>query len=124
MSVNKSILVGRLGKDPETRDVNGTTCCTFSMATERKWTDKQGERKKETDWHDVVAWGRMGENAAKYLSKGKQVYVEGRMQTREWEDRDGNKKRRTEVVASDIQFLGGRDEGRQGSRGGYEPAPF
>ena len=104
-SVNKSILVGRLGKDPEVRAVNDeTNVCNFSIATNR--SVKRGDQwEDETDWHNVVAWRRLCDLMQKYTSKGSRVYVEGRMQTRSWEDTDGNKRYITEVVASDIQLL-------------------
>ena len=104
-SVNKSILVGRLGKDPEVRAVNDeTNVCNFSIATNR--SVKRGDQwEDETDWHNVVAWRRLCDLMQKYTSKGSRVYVEGRMQTRSWEDIDGNKRYITEVVASDIQLL-------------------
>lgn len=107
-SVNKVILVGNLGRDAETRFTpNGTARTTFSIATSRRWKDQQtGEWKEETDWHNVVLWRQ--ENVANYLTKGKQVYVEGRLQTRNYEDKDGKKVYITEVVADNLMLLGGR----------------
>jgi single-strand DNA-binding protein len=107
-SVNKVILLGHLGKDAETRfTTGGAARTTFSIATSRRWKDQQtGEWKEETDWHDVVLWRQ--ENVATYLTKGKQVYVEGRLQTRNYEDKDGKKVYRTEVVADDVLLLGSR----------------
>ena len=105
--VNKVILVGRLGADPEVRYTNsGTAVANFNMATSVNFTDKNGEKTEKTEWHRIVAFGRLGEVCGEYLSKGKQVYIEGRLQTREWEDRDGNKKRTTEIVAGTMQMLG------------------
>ncbi len=105
--VNKAILVGRLGADPEVRYTNsGTAVANFNMATSVNFTDKNGEKTEKTEWHRIVAFGRLGEICGEYLSKGKQVYIEGRLQTREWEDRDGNKKRTTEIVAGTMQMLG------------------
>lgn len=105
--VNKAILVGRLGADPEVRYTNsGTAVANFNMATSVNFTDKNGEKTEKTEWHRIVAFGRLGEICGEYLSKGKQVYIEGRLQTREWEDRDGNKKRTTEIVAATMQMLG------------------
>ena len=107
-SVNKVILLGHLGKDAETRfTTGGAARTTFSVATNRRWKDQQtGEWKEETDWHNVVLWRQ--ENVANYLTKGKQVYVEGRLQTRSYEDKDGKKVYSTEVVADDVLLLGGR----------------
>jgi len=116
-SVNKVILVGHLGKDAETKFTpSGTARTSFTLATSRRWKDQQsGEWKEETDWHNILMW--RAENVANYLLKGKQVYVEGRLQTRSWEDKDGQKKYMTEVVADDLILLGGQGGGG-GSRGG------
>ncbi len=109
--INKVILIGRLGSDPEVRYTpSGVAVANFSIATSEEWKDKDsGERRERTEWHRIVAWRRLGEICGEYLSKGKQVYIEGRLQTRDWEDRDGNKRYTTEIVASDVQFLGTRD---------------
>lgn len=109
-SVNKVILVGNLGKDAETRFTpSGSARTTFAVATSRRWKDQQtGEWKEETDWHNVVLW--RSENLANYLTKGKQIYVEGRLQTRSYDDKDGNKRYTTEVVAEEVILLGGRGE--------------
>jgi single-strand DNA-binding protein len=105
--VNKVILIGRLGGDPEIRYTNtGTAVANFSLATSTNWTNKEGEREERTEWHRVVAFARLGEICGEYLSKGKQVYVEGRLQTRSWEDKDGNRRKTTEVVALQLQMLG------------------
>ena len=125
-SVNKVILLGNLGRDAETRFTpSGSARTTFSIATGRRWKDQQtGEWKEETDWHNVVLW--RSENLANYLTKGKQVYVEGRLQTRSYDDKDGNKKYMTEVVAEDVILVGGRGEATAagGEYGGYEqPGP-
>jgi single-strand DNA-binding protein len=111
--INKVILIGRLGSDPEVRYTpSGVAVANFSIATSEEWKDKDsGEKKERTEWHRIVAWRRLGEICGEYLSKGKQVYIEGRLQTRDWEDRDGNKRYTTEIVASDVQFLGTRDSG-------------
>ena len=110
-SINKVILIGHLGKDAETRFTpSGVAVTSFSVATNRRWKDQQtGEWKEETDWANVVLWRQ--ENLANYLTKGKQVYVEGRLQTRSYDDKDGKKQYRTEVVAEDVLLLGGRGEG-------------
>jgi len=119
-SVNKVILLGHLGKDAETRFTpSGVARSTFTIATNRRWKDQQsGEWKEETDWHNVVLW--RSENLANYLLKGKQVYVEGRLQTRSWDDKDGQKRYMTEVVADDLVLLGGRGD----SAGGAPPGDF
>ena len=105
--VNKVILIGRLGADPEVRYTNsGTPVANFRMATSVNFTDKNGEKTERTEWHRIVAFGRLGEICGEYLAKGKQVYIEGRLQTREWEDREGNKRRTTEIVATTMQMLG------------------
>ena len=105
--VNKVILIGRLGADPEVRYTSsGIAVANFNMATSVNFTDKNGEKTEKTEWHRIVAFGRLGEICGEYLAKGKQVYIEGRLQTREWEDRDGNKRRTTEIVANTMQMLG------------------
>ena len=117
-SVNKVILLGHLGKDAETKFTpSGVAKSSFSVATNRRWKDQQsGEWKEITDWHNVVLW--RAENLANYLTKGKQVYVEGRLESRSWEDKDGQKKYITEVVADDVLLLGGRGESGGGPGGG------
>lgn len=110
--VNKAILVGNLGKDPEVSYLpSGQSVTKFSLATSRSYKDKNGELKDETEWHNIVAWGKLGEICAQYLAKGRQAYVEGRIQTRSWEGRDGNKRYTTEIIAENVQMLGGRGEG-------------
>lgn len=106
LGVNKVILIGNLGKDPELRYTpGGQPVATFSLATTERWNDKNGQRQDRTEWHTVVAWGKLGELANQYLKKGKSAYVEGKITTRSWDDKDGNKKYKTEIVASQIQFL-------------------
>lgn len=104
-SVNKVILLGRLGADPESRDVGANTVCSFSLAT--NWKGGDGEKKERTEWHRCQAWGRTGEVIQQYCRKGGQVCVEGRLQTRSWEDRDGNKRYTTEVVVLQVYLIGG-----------------
>ena len=105
--VNKAILIGRLGADPEVRYTNnGTPVATFRMATSVNFVNKNGEKTDKTEWHRIVAFGKLGEVCGEYLAKGKQVYIEGRLQTREWQDRDGNKRRVTEIIATTMQMLG------------------
>jgi single-strand DNA-binding protein len=115
--VNKVILVGNLGRDPELRTTpSGQPVANFSLATNRRWRDRDGNRQEQTEWHDIVCWGRQAEVAGQYLTKGKQIYVEGRLQTRSWEDRQSGEKRyRTEVICENFQMLGSR------GGGGYEP---
>lgn len=110
MSVNKVILVGNLGRDPEVRATpSGQSVCSFSVATTERFNDRSGQQREQTEWHNVVAWGRQADLCGQYLRKGRQVYVEGRLTTRQYEAKDGTGKRyRTEVVAQRVQFLGGR----------------
>ncbi len=122
--VNKVILIGRLGNDPEVRYFSdGTAVANFSIATSDEWKDKDsGEKRERTEWHRIVAFRRLGEICGEYLSKGRQVYIEGKLQTREWEDRDGNKRYTTEIVASNMQMLGSRDSGSGEKRSdAYQP---
>lgn len=117
--VNKVILVGRLGKDPEVRYTQtGGAVATFTMATSESWNDKNGQKQERTEWHRIVAWSKLGEICGQYLSKGKQAYVEGRLQTREWVDKEGQKKYTTEIVASTVQFLGSPGERSQSAQSG------
>jgi single-strand DNA-binding protein len=122
-SINKVILVGNLGRDPELRHTGGgRPVASFSMATSEKWIDKQDNSKKEkTEWHKIVAWQKLGEFCGEYLAKGKQIYVEGSLQTRSWDDKTGNKRNTTEVVAQRIQLLG--SPGSQRKSDGGEPLP-
>lgn len=108
MSVNKVILLGRLGQDPELKYTpNGAAVCSFSMATTESWTDKQGQKQEKTEWHKIVVWGKLAELCNQYLAKGRQAFVEGRLQTRSWDDKDGVKRYTTEVMAATVQFIGG-----------------
>lgn len=117
--VNKAIIVGNLGQDPETRYLqNGDPVTNLSVATSEQWKDKNsGEKKEKTEWHRVVMFKRLAEIAAEYLRKGSQVYIEGKIQTRKWQDKDGNDRYSTEIVASEMQMLGGKGESRP------QPAP-
>ena len=125
-SVNKVIIVGNLGRDPETRYApSGGAICNVSIATTRNWKDKtSGEKREETEWHRVVFYDRLAEIAGEYLKKGRSVYVEGRLQTRKWTDKEGQERYTTEIIAQEMQMLGGRD-GDGGGGGGYsrESAP-
>ena len=119
-SVNKAIILGNLGRDPEMRYTQSNTAvCNFTVATTDQWSDRNGEKQERTEWHRVVAWGRLGEICGQYLQKGKQVYIEGRIQTREWEDQNGQKKYTTEIVAQTMQMLG-RPGDNQGGGGNYQ----
>ena len=121
--LNKAILIGNLGKDPELRYTpSGVAMATFSIATSETWTGKEGEKETRTEWHRIVAFRKLAEICGEYLSKGKQVYIEGRIQTREWEDKDGNKRYTTEILANQMLMLGGRDAGDSGRPEG-PPAP-
>lgn len=113
MSVNKVILVGRLGKDPELRYTpNGQAVCNFPLATSESWRDKNtGERQERTEWHRIVVWGKGAEICNQYLGKGKQVYIEGKLQTRSWEANDGGKRYSTEILATNFTFLGQAQDG-------------
>lgn len=110
-SVNKAIILGNLGQDPELRNTqNGKAVCTMRIATSDSWQDKDGERQEKTEWHTVVVWGRQAENCHKYLAKGRTAYVEGRLQTRKWQDKQGSDRYSTEIVADRVQFIGGNDK--------------
>ena len=121
--VNKVILVGNLGRDPESRSLpSGQPVVNFSLATSRRYKDRDGNRKDDTEWHNIVVFGRQAEIAAQYLTKGKQIYLEGRIQTRSWDDKEGKKQYRTEIICENFQMLGSKGDG--GSRGGdYGSAP-
>ncbi|MEZ5459356.1 MAG: single-stranded DNA-binding protein [Steroidobacteraceae bacterium] len=118
--INKVILIGNLGQDPETKAMpSGTTVCNLRIATSESWKDKQtGETKEQTEWHTVAMFGRLAEIAGEYLRKGSQVYIEGRLRTRKWQDKNGNDRYSTEIVANDMQMLGGRGGGGMGAGGG------
>jgi len=131
-SVNKVILVGNLGRDAELRYTpGGAAVATLNLATTEVWNDKSGQRQEKTEWHRIVLWGKQAESLQEYLTKGKQIYVEGRLQTRQWDDKDGNKKYTTEIKADRITLLGGggggrgggTDRGERAERGGGAAAP-
>jgi len=108
MSVNKAILIGNLGKDPEVRFTNnGKAVARFPIATSEVWTDSDGNRQERTEWHNIIVWGKQGERCGQYLAKGRQVFVEGNIRSRSYDDKSGNKRYVTEIVAQRIQFLGG-----------------
>lgn len=110
MSVNKVILVGRLGNDPELRYTEAKMpVANFNVATSESWVDKQNQKQQRTEWHKIVVWGRTAETCSQYLRKGREIYIEGKLQTREWQDQAGVKKYSTEVIAEAVQFIGSND---------------
>jgi single-strand DNA-binding protein len=118
-SLNKVLLIGRLGKDPDIRYTpDGSPVASFSLATSENWTDKSGTRQERTEWHNIVAWNKLADICKQFLSKGRQVYIEGRIQSREYTDREGVKKRITEIIASQMVMLGSRP---QGADAGVQP---
>jgi single-strand DNA-binding protein len=118
MSVNKVILVGRLGRDPETRFTGGgQAVANFSVATDETYKDRNGERQKRTEWHKIVVWGKQAEIAQQYLKKGSLIFIEGRIQSREWQDKEGQKRTSFEIVANNFRMLGGRSDGAAASAG-------
>lgn len=122
--VNKVILVGHLGADPDMRYTpSGQGVCELRVATSESWNDKNGQRQERTEWHRIVVWGKRAEICSKYLAKGRQVYIEGRIQTRSYDDKDGNKRYITEVIAADVQFLGGGRDGAARSTTGADSGP-
>jgi single-strand DNA-binding protein len=124
-SINKVILVGRLGRDPEMKYTSGgTPFCRFSIATDDNWTDKgSGEKQERTEWHSIVVWDRLAEICNQYLTKGRLVYIEGSLQTREWDDKEGVKRKTTEIRARDMVMLGGGGSGGPGGEGGMPSRP-
>ncbi|HEY7215537.1 MAG TPA: single-stranded DNA-binding protein [Thermoanaerobaculia bacterium] len=123
--VNKVILIGNLGRDPEVRSTpSGQPVASFTLATNRRWKDKNGQRQEQTEWHSIVVWGKQAEIAGQYLTKGKQIYLEGRLQTRSWDDRQtGEKKYKTEIVCDNFQMLGSARGGDFESPGAGASAP-
>ena len=124
MSVNKVILLGRLGQDPELKYTpSGAAVCNFSMATSENWAGKDGQRQERTEWHRIVVWGKLAELCNQYLSKGRQAYVEGRLQTRSWDDKNGQKRYTTEINANTVQFIGGASTGAGATQDRAQAAP-
>ena len=120
-SVNKVILVGNLGRDPEVRYMpNGDAVANYSIATTETWKDKQGNRQEKTEWHNIVMYRRLAEIAGEYLKKGSSVYIEGRLQTRKWQDKQGNDRYTTEIIADQLQMLGGRNSNAAGQTPGQD----
>ncbi len=124
-SVNKVIIIGNLGRDPEVRHLSsGTAVCSLAVATTRNWKDKtSGEKKEETEWHQVSLFDRLAEIAGEYLKKGSPVYIEGRLKTEKWQDKDGNDRYSTKIYAESLQLLGGRQDGEGGQQRQAAPAP-
>lgn len=117
MSVNKAILVGRLGRDPELKYTpQGTAVCNFPLATSEKFKDSDGASQEKTEWHQIVTWRRLAEVCGEYLHKGKEIYIEGKIQTRKWQDKDGNDRYTTEVVAFSMQMVGGGGDQQSGGQ--------
>lgn len=133
-SLNKVMLIGNLGKDPEVRyTASGQAVASFSLATSEKFKSKSGDWEERTEWHNITLWGKLAEIAGEYLSKGKTVYIEGRLQTRKWQDKNGNDRYTTDIVGDRMQMLSGKGERRSepspppaggGGGGGYEEPPF
>ena len=123
--VNKVIIVGNVWSDPEVSYTQGgTACCKLAVATSESFTNAAGERQDRTEWHSVVVWGKQGENAGKYLAKGRQVYIEGKLQTSSWDDKESGQKRyRTEVIATSVVFLGGGAQAQEGPTAPPQPKP-
>jgi len=111
--INKVILIGRLGQDPELKYIgdNGSVVCNFSIATSERYKDKSGVQQEKTEWHRIVAWGKLAEICGEYLRKGRECYVEGKLSTRKWENKEGATQYTTEIVARDVQFLGSKNDG-------------
>jgi len=123
-SINKVTLIGRLGRDPEMRyTTDGTPVATFSLATSETWKDKNGEKQEKTEWHNIVAWRKLGEIAGEYLKKGKEVYLEGKIQSREYTDKEGIKRRAYEIVATEMKMLGSNGNGSGQAQNGNSVAP-
>ena len=121
-SVNKVILIGRLGRDPEVKfTAGGKPVARFSLATDESFKDRTGDQQRRTEWHNVVAWSKLAEICGEYLTKGKLVYIEGRLQTRQWEDREGKKRMTTEIIAREMRMLSAKGEGERSSLVAEEP---
>ncbi|TSC75632.1 MAG: single-strand DNA-binding protein [Parcubacteria group bacterium Gr01-1014_31] len=124
MDLNKAMIIGRLTRDPETRTTpNGATVTTFSVATNLVWTDTTGKKQEKVEFHNVVAWRKLGETIAQYLRKGSRIYIEGRLQTRQWQAQDGSNRNRTEIVAESMIMLDGRANAGQPASAPSQPAP-
>jgi single-strand DNA-binding protein len=123
--INKAILIGNLGADPEIRYTqSGTQVATFRLATTERWKGQDGQMQESTEWHRIVAWGKLAEICGEYLSKGSKVYIEGKIQTRKWQDQSGSDKYTTEIIARDMKMLSPKGTGAQGGSGGYQEPPY
>lgn len=123
--VNKVILVGNLGRDPELKHLpSGQPICQFSIATSESYTDKAGQKQEKTEWHRIVVWEKLAEACARFLGKGSKVYVEGKLQTREWDDKDGVKRYQTEIVAREVKFLSEKKAGAPAAAAAPDDEPF
>ena len=123
--VNRVFLIGRLGRDPEIRYTQSRQAvANFSLATTERWADSDGKRQERTEWHRIVVWGKLAEICGQYLKKGRLVFIEGRLQTRDWDDRDGNKRQTTEIVASNMQMLESRSAVEGGEESGQQQQPM
>lgn len=124
MNLNKAMIIGNLTRNPEPRTTSGgQTVCSFGVATNRTWTDAQGQKQESAEFHNIVAWGKLAEICGQYLAKGRKVYVEGRLQTREWEAQDGTRKNRTEIVAENMIILDRAPAASGGAAAKTEPSP-
>jgi len=122
-SVNKVILIGRLGRDPEVRYTSGgSPVANFSLATDESFKGRNGEKQEHTEWHNIVAWNKLAEICGEYLTKGKLVYIEGTIRSRQWEDKSGNKRTNYEIIANTMQMLGSRSDAERAAAGGSRPA--
>jgi single-strand DNA-binding protein len=123
-SLNRAMIIGNLTRDPELKQIpSGQNVCSFGVATNRTWKNQQGEKQEQVEYHNIVAWGKLAEICGQYLGKGKKVYIDGRLQTRDWEGQDGAKRYRTEIVAENMVMLSGRGEGGGGNDGGFSAQP-
>lgn len=122
--LNKAMLIGNLGADPEVRYMQDGTCvCNINIATTESWKNRDGEKQEHTEWHRVALWGKLGEIASQYLKKGSRVYIEGRIETRKWQDRDGNERYSTNIRAREMKMLSGRNDDRGTNPAASSPAP-
>jgi single-strand DNA-binding protein len=122
-SINKVILIGRVGKEPEIRKVGDSSVANFSLATSEKYKDKSGNTQESTEWHNIVIWGKLAEVVEKYVSKGSQLYLEGKITTRKWQDKDGNDRYTTEINVRELTMLGGLSENQSSGGTGSSPKP-
>ena len=121
--MNKAMIIGRVGGEPESKVIGDSQVCNFSIATSKKWTDREGNRQEKTEWHRIVAWGKLAEICIQYLHKGKQVYIEGELQTDSWETDAGEKRYATKIRASQMEMLGSKSDSQQQQQTAVAPAP-